>query len=299
MKLSRLVVLILLLGDILVFFMMQSQFDENGRWALVGMALILAIIWVFLGDSPKQKRQVKRVRSIPNEVDEESDEESQIDIPEAITKDSLDGATLRERKMAKVAARKEEETADQITVEPDDDLEEVSLTVEEVHVADEFVVEVSPQSIEDANINAHIQNKLEHHSKIRARIEERRRDQMAEIRSSTAKMWEEHSSGEDLVRLIQSEGHGHNILVEPANAEAGHVYGATLVRIYESTILKLRIPLDSGYVTVDESRVATTDLPILPPGVPSPSELGLPDLPPPPGASSALAALKDEMEQDD
>ena len=78
MKLSRLVVLILLLGDILVFFMMQSQFDENGRWALVGMALILAIIWVFLGDSPKQKRKVKRVRSIPNEVDEESEEESQI-----------------------------------------------------------------------------------------------------------------------------------------------------------------------------------------------------------------------------
>ena len=105
MKLSRLVVLILLLGDILVFFMMQSQFDENGRWALVGMALILAIIWVFLGDSPKQKRQVKRVRSIPNDVDEESEEESQIDIPEAVTKDSLDGATLRERKMAKVAAR--------------------------------------------------------------------------------------------------------------------------------------------------------------------------------------------------
>ena len=37
---------------------------------------------------------------------------------------------------------------------------------------------------------------------IRARIEERRRDQMAEIRASTAKMWEDHSSGEDLVGLI-------------------------------------------------------------------------------------------------
>ena len=106
-------------------------------------------------------------------------------------------------------------------------------------MADEFVVEVSPQSIEDANIAAHIQEKRDRHSRIRARIEERRRDQMAEIRASTAKMWEEHSSGEDLVGLIQSDDHGHNILVEPANAEAGHVYGASLVRIDESTILKL------------------------------------------------------------
>lgn len=299
MKLSRLVVLILLLGDILVFFMMQNQFDDNGRWALVGFALILAIIWVFLGDSPNKKRVESRPRIQGKSSEEKVEDEPEVDIPEAVTKDSLDGATLRERKMAKVASKKEEESETQITVEPDDDLEEVSVVVEEVHIADEFVVEASPQSIEDANINAHIQSKLEHHSRIRARIEERRRDQMAEIRSSTAKMWEEHSSGEDLVSLIQSEGHGHNILVEPATAEAGHVYGATLVRIDDSTILKLRIPLDSGYVTVDETRVASSDLPILPAGVPSPAELGLPDLPPPPAASSALAALKDEMAQDD
>ena len=144
-----------------------------------------------------------------------------MDIPEIVVEDSMDGASLRERKMAKVAASRQEEESNEIVVEPDDDLEEVVVTVEEVHVADEFVVEVSPQSIEDANITAHIQEKRDRHSRIRARIEERRRDQMAEIRASTAKMWEEHSSGEDLVGLIQSDDHGHNILVEPANAEAG------------------------------------------------------------------------------
>jgi hypothetical protein len=120
---------------------------------------------------------------------------------------------------------------------------------------------------------------------------------MAEIRASTAKMWEEHSSGEDLVGLIQSENHGQNILIEPANAEAGHVYGASLVRIDSSTILKLRVPLDTGYVAVEEERAKTATLP-LPPGLPSPEELGL-SLPPPPGASGALAALKDEMANDD
>ena len=296
MKTSRLVVFILLVAGIVTFFMMQAQLDDNSRWAFVGVILLLAIIWVYLGDAPANKKPAART-IVNKQVSADISPEPSVDIPEIVVEDSMDGASLRERKMAKVAASREEEASNDIVVEPDDDLEEVVVTVEEVHVANEFVVEVSPQSIEDANITAHIQEKRDRHSRIRARIEERRRDQMAEIRASTAKMWEEHSSGEDLVGLIQSDDHGHNILVEPANAEAGHVYGASLVRIDESTILKLRVPLDEGFVAVEEDRTTTATLP-LPAGLPSPEELGLP-LPPPPGASGALAALKDEMANDD
>ena len=296
MKTSRLVVFILLVGGLLAFFMLQSDLDENGRWGLVGVNLILAIAWVYLGDTPKPTSGKQKANPVRKAVPK-GEEESSVDIPEVVTKDELDGASLRERKMAKVAANRQAESENEIQVEPDDDLEEIAVTVEEVHVAGEFVVEVSPQSIEDANIAAHIKEKRDRHSMIRARIEERRRDQMAEIRASTAKMWEDHSSGEDLVGLIQSEGHGQNILIEPANAEAGHVYGASLVRIDESTILKLRVPLDTGYVAVEEDRAKTATLP-LPQGLPTPEELGLP-LPPPPGASGALAALKDEMANDD
>jgi hypothetical protein len=296
MKTSRLVVFILLVSGIVTFFMMQAQLDENSRWAFVGVILLLAIIWVYLGDAPANKKPVART-VVKQQASADVSPEPSVDIPEIVVEDSMDGASLRERKMAKVAASRQEEESNEIVVEPDDDLEEVVVTVEEVHVADEFVVEVSPQSIEDANITAHIQEKRDRHSRIRARIEERRRDQMAEIRASTAKMWEEHSSGEDLVGLIQSDEHGHNILVEPANAEAGHVYGASLVRIDESTILKLRVPLDDGFVAVEEDRTTTATLP-LPAGLPTPEELGLP-LPPPPGASGALAALKDEMANED
>lgn len=296
MKTSRLFVFILLVGGILGFFLLQAELDENSRWGLVGAILLLAIIWVYLGDGPKSaKKPGSQVTVTPAKV--KKTEEVSVDIPEVVTKDEMDGATLRERKMAKVAASKQAVEEAQITVEPDDDLEEVTVSVEEVHVAGEYVVEASPQSIEDANIAAHIQEKRDRHSRIRARIEERRRDQMAEIRASTAKMWEEHSSGEDLVGLIQSENHGHNILIEPAEAEAGHVYGATLVRVDESSILKLRVPLDTGFVAVEEERATTATLP-LPQGLPTPEELGLP-LPPPPGASGALAALKDEMASDD
>lgn len=296
MKMSRLVVLFLLLGDLVVFFTMQDKFDDNGRWALVGGALILAIIWVYLGDISKPTKPVARKLQV--QKGSNNDSESKIDIPEVVTKDKMDGASLRERKMAKVMATQSEEEESMISVEPDDGLEEVTVSIEEVHVADEFVVEVSPQSIEDANIAAHINVKRDHHDRIRARIEERRRDQMAEIRASTAKMWEEHSSGEDLVGLIQSERHGHNILIEPTTAEAGHVYGATLVRINDSTILKLRVPLDSGYVVVEGDRGAGPDLPLLPLGVPTPAELGLPPLPAPVGASGALDALRNEMADD-
>lgn len=296
MKTSRLVVFTLLVTGIVSFFIYQAQLDDNSRWAFVGLILLLAIIWVYLGDAPANKRPVART-VVTQQASADVSPEPSVDIPEIVVEDSLDGASLRERKMAKVAASRQEEESNDIVVEPDDDLEEVVVSVEEVHVADEFVVEVSPQSIEDANIAAHIQEKRDRHSRIRARIEERRRDQMAEIRASTAKMWEEHSSGEDLVGLIQSDDHGHNILVEPANAEAGHVYGASLVRIDESTILKLRVPLDDGFVAVEEDRTTTATLP-LPAGLPSPEELGLP-LPPPPGASGALAALKDEMANDD
>ena len=296
MKTSRLFVFILLVGGILGFFLLQAELDENSRWGLVGAILLLAIIWVYLGDGPKSaKKPVSQVTATKAKA--KKTEEVTVDIPEVVTNDEMDGASLRERKMAKVAASKQAAEEAQITVEPDDDLEEVTVSVEEVHVAGEYVVEASPQSIEDANIAAHIQEKRDRHSRIRARIEERRRDQMAEIRASTAKMWEEHSSGEDLVGLIQSENHGHNILIEPSEAEAGHVYGATLVRVDESSILKRRVPLDTGFVAVEEERATTATLP-LPQGLPTPEELGLP-LPPPPGASGALAALKDEMASDD
>lgn len=296
MKTSRLIVFILLIGAILGFFLLQADLDENSRWGLVGTILILAIIWVYLGDGPKPANR-PGVQGTATPIKVKKIEEVSVDIPEVVTKDELDGASLRERKLAKVAASKQASEDAQITVEPDDDLEEVTVSIEEVHVAGEYVVEASPQSIEDANIAAHIQEKRDRHSRIRARIEERRRDQMAEIRASTAKMWEEHSSGEDLVGLIQTENHGHNILIEPAEAEAGHVYGATLVRVDESSILKLRVPLDTGFVAVEEERATTATLP-LPQGLPTPEELGLP-LPPPPGASGALAALKDEMANDD
>ena len=145
MNMYRLVVLFLLVGNIFVFFTMQNDFDENGRWALVGSALLLAIIWVYLGDSAPKEQPVRKASPVSNNVS--SSQEDSLGIPEIVISDEMDGASLRERKMAKVAASKYVEEEDMVQIDPDDDLEEIAVTVEEVHVADEYVVEVSPQSI--------------------------------------------------------------------------------------------------------------------------------------------------------
>ena len=126
------------------------------------------------------------------------------------------------------------------------------MTVENVHTADEYVVEVSPRSVEDADIEMTVSNRRVKHQEIRQRIEKRRRNQLAEIRASTVRMWEQYNEGEDIVALLQNPEHGLNIIDEPQKPEAGHVYGATFIRLDDVTILKLRTPLDSGFEEVEK-----------------------------------------------
>jgi hypothetical protein len=230
-----------------------------------------------------------------DDLDEE--ESSETDIPQPVKQEeSLDGVSLKQRKLAKIkAAEVEVEGAQQDTEE----LEEVQVSVENVHQADEYVVEVSPESVEDADIELTVSNRRVQHQVIRERIEKRRRNQLAEIRASTVKMWEQHNEGEDIVGVLQNPDHGQNILEEPLKPQAGHVYGATFIRLDETSILKLRTPLDSGFEEV-EKKVKSPELPGIP-GMPLPpppdGSMPLPPLPNP-NASDALAALKMQMDED-
>jgi hypothetical protein len=163
------------------------------------------------------------------------------------------------------------------------------------------VVEVSPESVENADIEMAISQRKIKHDKIRKKIEMRRRGQLADIRASTARMWEEQTAGEDIVKLLQTPGHGHSVLNSPEHPTPGHVYGATFIRIDESRILKLRTPLDDGFQQVKKKEEPTLPPLLGPDGLPLPPLMGadgatlpLPDLPMP-DASSALAQLKKEM----
>ncbi len=293
----------LLFVSILGFYLLTiGTLTEEAKWGFVAIMAVLAFAWINMAPATKPAR---RQRPKPTseavqdvEVETEVTEEVEDDIPEPVTATTLDGATLRERKLAKIAAA---EAAQAEAMEAEEDaIVEVEVELEDVHVAGEYVVDVSPESVEDADIELTVSERRERHEAIRERIKRRRMGQMADIRASTARMWEEHASGEDLVALLQTPGHGHTVLDEPEHPAPGHVYGATFVRIDEARILKLRLPLDVGFESVGPKQ---PEAPVLigPDGKELPPLLG-PDgqpmaLPPLPAASSALSALRDEMNE--
>lgn len=308
MGFARTAVGVLFLSVLVFYLATVGQLTDEAKWGFVGVMGVLAFLWINLGGraQPASKPRPRAPRPEVAEVEIESPEveEEADDLPEPVKAESLDGATLRERKLAKIAAAEAAAQAAKAEAMEDEESQAevvVEVEVEDVHVADEYVVDVSPESVEDADIELTVRDRRVRHEAIRERIKRRRMGQMADIRASTARMWEEHASGEDLVALLQTPGHGHTVLVEPEHPEPGHVYGATFVRIDEGRILKLRLPLDVGFESVGSSQPEQPTLPVLigPDGKELPPLLA-PDgtplaLPPLPAASSALDALREEM----
>ena len=286
----------------LFYLTSASSLSDDGKWILIGLTFASASTWVLIGNSPVNAQTHNLVAQgdaedlvLSDDLAEAESSESDIPLP-VKQEESLDGVSLKQRKLAKIkAAEVEAETPRQ----DGEELTEVQVSVENIHQADEYVVEVSPESVEDADIELTVSNRRVQHQVIRERIEKRRRNQLAEIRASTVKMWEQHNEGEDLVGVLQNPNHGQNILEEPLKPQAGHVYGATFIRLDETSILKLRTPLDSGFEEV-EKRVKLPELPGLA-GMPLPplpdGSMPLPPLPNP-NASDALAALKMQMDED-
>ncbi len=290
MDFKRFMLVLAIIATLGFYLMQASELDEGAQWGIVGLLVAEFIMLLFM-PGKEQGRQVRRrsgstavatSASVSVEGGSEEDIEGGSDLPELVTEESLDGATLKERKMAKLKAKERAttttaaEAAAEAEDDDDDELPVVEVEVENYHVAEEFVVEVSAQSIEDADIEDTVEERRARHAKIRARIIDRRRSQMAEIRASTAKMWEQQDGGEDLLKVLSQPDHGLVMLEEPKSVEPGHPYGSTFVRIDESRILRLRLPLDSGFASVDDG----DDLPP-PPGLPA-----LGDLPPPAGLSA-------------
>ena len=285
----------------LFYLTSAPSLSNDGAWILIGTTFAFTCVWVLLGGRDGPVRQVQSITAstrldVADDAETVEEEFEESAIPNPVKVEDLDGVSLRERKLAKIKASKEES----VEQEPEDEqIVEVQVSMEDVHKADEYVVEVSPESVEDADIEMTVSNRRVQHQVIRDRIEKRRRNQLAEIRASTVRMWEEHDDGEDIIAVLQNPDHGHNILEEPKKPKAGHVYGATFIRLDETSILKLRTPLDSGFEEV-EKKPKLPELPGLD-GMPLPplpgGALPLPPLPAP-NASDALAALKVQMDED-
>ncbi|RJU95180.1 MAG: hypothetical protein DWC00_05740 [Candidatus Poseidoniales archaeon] len=283
---------------VLVFYLaMAGELAEQEQYATIGVMLVLGFTFIFSGQPkfvmPETGQVPSNQPSVETEsVASESEVEDSVSTVEAPLPDKM---TLKERKAAKIRAAQEAQRAAMATTSDQIEVELPVVTVEAVHVADEYVVEVSPESVEEADIQATVAERASRHSEIRQRIEARRRSQMADIRASSARMWEEHAVREDLVELLQKEGHGIAVLDEPAQPEAGHIYGATFIRIDDQRVLKYRSPLDSGFeAVITTEKVLENESIELPPLIgPDGNPLPLPL----PGPSGALAALKEEMNE--
>lgn len=281
---------------VLVFYLaMAGELAEQEQYAAIGVMLVLGFTFIFSGQPTFDLPEARQVRSKqPAVAAETAASEPQTEDSQAIVEAPLpDKMTLKERKAAKIRAAQEAQRAAMTITSEKDEVELPLVTVEAVHVADEYVVEVSPESVEEADIQATVAERASRHGEIRQRIEARRRSQMADIRASSARMWEEHAVREDLVEILQKEGHGLAVLDEPAQPEAGHIYGATFIRIDDQRVLKYRSPLDSGFEAIITTEKVLEKDPIeLPPLIgPDGNPLPLPL----PGPSGALAALKEEM----
>ena len=283
---------------VLVFYLaMAGELAEQEQYATIGVMLVLGFTFIFSGQPkfvmPETGQVPSNQPSVETEsVASESEVEDSVSTVEAPLPDKM---TLKERKAAKIRAAQEAQRAAMATTSDPIEVELPVVTVEAVHVADEYVVAVSPESVEEADIQATVAERASRHSEIRQRIEARRRSQMADIRASSARMWEEHAVREDLVELLQKEGHGIAVLDEPAQPEAGHIYGATFIRIDDQRVLKYRSPLDSGFeAVITTEKVLENESIELPPLIgPDGNPLPLPL----PGPSGALAALKEEMNE--
>ena len=288
-------------ATLLFYFVTVGQMEENQQWMTIGVMVTLGLIFILSG-SPNFELPAQPViasnSAKTTSVKEVDASENEVETPTAPAPSKT--MSLKERKAAKILAAQEAQRA---AMAATNDEKEIPMDVlpivevETVHVADEYVVEVSPESVEEADIQATVKERASRHSEIRARIEARRRSQMADIRASTSRMWEENVVREDLVAILQNEGHGLAVLDEPLNPDPGHIYGATFIRIDDRRVLKYRSQLDSGFEAVGTSEPAPEPaLPALPPLIgPDGNPLPLPELPSP---SGALAALKMEMDED-
>ncbi len=266
-----------LVSSIVIFLVNKENWIDDVKYLFAGWIVICAGLF-FFAPSGKPKKIVRRKvnesssEALNNDenVSIELDEED--DLPEPITMKNQDATTLRELKLAKIANKKalaqaelDDNLGEELGLEEEIEVVEVVEEVDEYHVASEYVVDVNADSIEDIEIVNAVGERRSVHDRIRKRIEERRRNQMAEIRASKARMWNEKDKREDLTAILSRNDHGLNVLSEPEKVTPGRPYGATYVRIDENKVLKLRFPLDDGFRKVDSKVQEKLELPDLPP----------------------------------
>ena len=148
-------------------------------------------------------------------------------------------------------------------------------------VAKRFVVTNDAQSEMETEIETYVEEQREKRAVIRGKIERRRRMALAERKAAKVRMWTELEDGEDLGALLDNPNHGLIVIEEDESPDDSSPLGVSYVRIDESRILKIRVPLKIPRKAVSKPVEEFSMVEDMPPMPPPPS--GLPPMPPPSG----------------
>ena len=143
------------------------------------------------------------------------------------------------------------------------------------------VVTNDAQSEMETEIETYVEEQREKRAVIRGKIERRRRMALAERKAAKVRMWTELEDGEDLGALLDKPNHGLIVIEEDESPDDSSPLGVSYVRIDESRILKIRVPLKIPEKAVSRPAEELPMVEDMPPMPPPPS--GLPPMPPPPG----------------
>jgi len=292
----RLMLWFSLFTGVLAFLVLAGNLSPKEQMIFGASILLLIIFLMGTGGG----RKVERVRRRSEMEVEESKSDPDQELPAPVQSEE-DASSRRDAKLSRSRSGEPEPEpepeVEEVVVSLADDEVSVVVIEENVHVAEEFVAEIDAESMEEADIESFIDDRRDRHALIRRRIEARRREQLADIRSETAKIYQSADESEDLLTLVGTENHGHTVLEVSETIAPGSPVGAVFARIDDTRILKVRLPLDQGFITSSEP------LPELPP-LPDLGDLPLPPLPeigdlplPPPASSSKLDTLRDEMDE--
>ena len=148
------------------------------------------------------------------------------------------------------------------------------------NIAQRLVVSRDAQSEMETEIESYVEQQREKRAVIRGKIDRRRRMALAERKAAKVRMWTELEDGEDLGALLNQANHGLTVIEEDESPDDTSPLGVSYVRIDDSRILKIRVPLKIPEKAVSkpvEELLEVEDMPPMPPPG------GLPPMPPPPG----------------
>ena len=285
---TRLLLLVLLGLGTPLFLLFQGSMNLGQQIAAGTVLLAFLALFVFSGRKPLRST----LNSPVVEIEEEEEEPESAPVPVVVEAQEQEIRRSRRRVAAPVSVPPGAPPTPITMPGPDASMpapnmpmpppmpspQAPAVTGDGENVAQRLVVSRDAQSQMETEIEGYVEQQREKRAVIRGKIDRRRRMALAERKAAKVRMWTELEDGEDLGALLNQVDHGLTVIEEDESPDDSSPLGVSYVRIDESRILKIRVPLKIPEKTVSKPVEELPDIEDMPP-----PPTGLPPMPPPPG----------------